>query len=223
MSSHGKRSFWGYIESFKTYVGNLFFPASCGGCGREGTVLCNTCLSSPLATKTPAPWIRSIYRFKTPIGKALKDAKYRHYHSVLEHIARNTGTLFDEYVSHIPAPTILVIPIPQTRARTQKRGFNQSELIARYYVAGSKQPRLEFQKTVLEKTKETLPQATIRDQQKRTENVLGAFQIRQGVSIAGKTLLLIDDVTTTGATLSEARTTLLRAGAKEVYAFTIAH
>jgi len=76
---------------------------------------------------------------------------------------------------------------------------------------------------LLFKKRETKPQAEIKNRRKRLENIKGAFFIKDKEKIKGKTILLIDDVVTTGGTLKEASLVLKEAQAKKVCAFTLAH
>lgn len=102
--------------------------------------------------------------------------------------------------------------VPVSTLRSLRRGFDQSALIAR--VVGKK---LDVKpQRVLRKIRHTPPQSSIRGAAKRRANVRDAYKAVDKQLIAGKRILLIDDVVTTGATASECARTLLTAGAKEV-------
>ena len=102
--------------------------------------------------------------------------------------------------------------VPVSRRRKFHRGYDQAALIAR---ALGDEMGTPAQQT-LRKIRHTPPQSGIREPAKRRANVLGAFQAQDPRQIAGKRILLIDDVITTGATASECARVLLTAGAKEV-------
>lgn len=111
-----------------------------------------------------------------------------------------------------------VIPVPLSPARRRERGFNQAELIAR---AVAREARLPLRRRVLKKTKECPPQTGLSAAARRT-NVASAYRARLPRSLRGKTLLLVDDVLTTGATAESAARALLAAGAGAVDVLTLA-
>ena len=73
------------------------------------------------------------------------------------------------------------------------------------------------------KNKETIHQANIKNRNIRLKNLIGSFIVKNKEEIKNRNIILIDDITTTGATLNEARKTLKKAGAKKIVAFTVAH
>jgi len=111
-----------------------------------------------------------------------------------------------------------IIPVPLHPSKKRERGFNQSEIIARKIAKKKEVPLL---RNCLLKRSETLPQTSLESIPRRT-NVKGAFIVKDPKRIEDKILLLVDDVYTTGATLNECSSVLIRAGAKEVRAITIA-
>ena len=82
---------------------------------------------------------------------------------------------------------------------------------------------LKLEKNILIKPKETEHQARIKDRRERLKNLIGSFAVKNGEKIKNKNIILIDDITTTGATLSEARKILKQYGARRIIAFTVAH
>jgi len=121
--------------------------------------------------------------------------------------------------NNIPKEDIdLIVPIPIHLARRVSRGYNQSELIARILSDLLKTP---FSTNVLIKTKNTHPQIGL-SKNNRIKNLRGSFRVPRPSPVTGKSVMLADDVVTTGATLEACAAELLRAGAKEVRAFTLA-
>jgi ComF family protein len=118
-------------------------------------------------------------------------------------------------------PAVLVIPVPLYRGKRHQRGFNQAELIARAALKAQKNDRLELANTVLRRTRETGSQIGLSIQERR-ENLRGAFAVPRAAEVAGREVLLVDDVYTTGATMSECAHVLQRAGAAQVWAATVA-
>ncbi|AFA49447.1 ComF family protein [Acetobacterium woodii] len=119
----------------------------------------------------------------------------------------------------------LIIPVPLHPHRLAERGYNQSEMIAQGIVQWFSQndrhdyvPVLETE--VLRRDRDT-PHQIGQGRKERLQNLTGAFKVENIKSIQNKTILLVDDVLTTGATLAESSATLLEAGAKEVYVATV--
>jgi len=111
-----------------------------------------------------------------------------------------------------------VVPVPLHKARKRKRGFNQSYELARY-IADFK--GLELMEKALIKKVNVAPQTSLPAEQRKINNK-GVYEVVEPQKIKGKTLLLVDDVYTTGATVSECSSVLLKSGAKEVRVVTLA-
>lgn len=111
-----------------------------------------------------------------------------------------------------------LVPVPLHRARRRDRGFNQSRLLARDL---AKSRGIRVLGGALVKARNAPPQAGLRAAE-RERNVVGAYVARRPDRVRGRTLVLVDDVTTTGATLRECARALMQAGAKEVRAITLA-
>tara|TARA_Y100000031_G_scaffold150898_2_gene191127 strand:- start:45246 stop:45656 length:411 start_codon:yes stop_codon:yes gene_type:complete len=115
----------------------------------------------------------------------------------------------------------LVIPIPLSKKRLRKRGFNQAELLAREFTM--RDTSFTLSTNVLYKIKDTRSQTTLKNRTERMANVIDSFEARNAEKIKDKNIILIDDIYTTGATLNEARRILINAGARMVLCCTIAH
>jgi len=112
----------------------------------------------------------------------------------------------------------IACPVPLHPSRLKERGFNQSELIARYFC---EQVGLTLEPSLMLRTKPTIPQVAL-PRTERDKNIRGAFALSDNADIKDANILLIDDIYTTGATLKECARTLRRGGAKEVYVLTLA-
>jgi ComF family protein len=115
--------------------------------------------------------------------------------------------------AHVLHGAAAAVPVPLHRSRRRRRGFNQAAELARHLDV----PRLH----ALTRARRTPSQADL-PAARRHANVRGAFAIRRGVNVRGLTLVLVDDVSTTGATLDACARALLDAGAAEVRALTAA-
>jgi ComF family protein len=121
-----------------------------------------------------------------------------------------------------PADSIAVVPVPLYRARLREREFNQAETIARAAMKFTPASSgLRLCSGILERKRETASQTGLTRHQRR-ENVRGAFAVAQPEIIKGRPVLVVDDVYTTGATVSECARVLRRAGATKVWVATVA-
>lgn len=222
------RSVWNALD--------LLFPPQCGGCGRSGTRWCENCQSrvkvlngivceicglpqdKPGVCKTclaNRPHFRSLRAwaiFEDPVQSALHKLKYRRDMSMGDAIA----AAMLPFVQRLNWNIDLVVPVPLGKQRIQERGYNQVAMIAKPLAMGLD---LQYSANMLFRRKETRSQVGLSREERRT-NVQGAFQAKTGVN--GKIVLIMDDVSTTGSTLSSGAEALYTAGAKDVYALTVA-
>ncbi len=214
---------------FLNTILDIIFPRRCVACGLSGADFCVKCLSySPGAERETAKWIFPLYDYRhPPIKKALWLFKYqgkKRLASVFAEIIH--GKILEELselsiMENFTDP--ILIPIPLSRERYKERGYNQAELICQELekIDGNKNFKLE--NDILIKPRETEHQARIENRSARLKNIVGSFSVKNEKLAKGKNIILIDDITTTGATLTEAKKTLKRAGARKIIAFTVAH
>ena len=120
------------------------------------------------------------------------------------------------------ADGVVVVPVPLHRTKLRQRGFNQAELIARTALKISpSRERLHLCTGAFERKRETPSQIGLTSHQRR-ENLRGAFGVTQPEVVKGREVLVVDDVYTTGATVSECAKVLRRAGATKVWVATVA-
>jgi len=119
------------------------------------------------------------------------------------------------------ADSILVVPVPLHRSKRRQRGFNQAELIARAALKINALPAAKLATDVLERTRPTVSQIGLTRPQ-RVENIRGAFRVRHPSRVSGRNVILVDDVLTTGTTVSECARVLRKAGAEKVWVATVA-
>lgn len=205
---------------------DLFLPPRCGGCRLVGAWLCSRCrarirrLEEPLCRRCGAEVesarkecgcgarlrslarLRSAAAYEGPLELALQRFKYHGW----RRLAGPLALLMAErvVVEGLSAPWAVAVPLHSTRLR--QRGFNQSELLVREL---RRRLSLSSPPGELVRTRATPPQVG-HDRRWRLENVRGAFEWR-GPALDAGSILLVDDVATTGATL-EACAAALRAG-----------
>ncbi len=112
----------------------------------------------------------------------------------------------------------LIIPVPLHKNRLRLRGLNQAIVLARLFFPHSYN---KISYNLLKRIVDTIPQTTL-DGEKRRKNLRGAFQAAASSQLKGRSICLVDDIFTTGTTVSECAKTLIRAGAKEVKVLTVA-
>lgn len=170
---------------------------------------CQNCLEHPPAYRRA--W--TLFPYLPPLQDAICAFKYRGKFS----LAKPLGTLM---ASALP-PELdvdLIVPVPLYAARLRGREFNQSLLLADQLSRHLKKP---VSTSYLIRVLPTAPQTTLR-RQERLRNLRQAFAIRQPDLFAGRRILLVDDVFTTGTTLNECAKILLKSGAESVSAVTLA-
>jgi len=150
------------------------------------------------------------------IKKLIWDFKYEKR----THIANPLAHLLVEHMRMLPIDIskFIIVPIPLHKSRQRERGFNQAELLSSRIGELTSLPVLM---EALTRNKKTMPQAETKNKDERIKNTEKAFSAKDDV-VFEKNILLIDDVTTSGATLSEATKTLKSTGAKQVIALVVA-
>lgn len=234
-----------FFDTAWHFVLDILFPVHCLGCKKEGHWFCKKCSSGisisrehfcPVCERVITPDGRTCLNCKKknalagliiastytqfPIANAIHLFKYRFVADL--HVP--LGELLVNVLQHteIPLPEI-IIPVPLHKRRLRWRGFNQSALLAKYVASHLlSQNILTFSEDILLRRRHTPPQMEVRSHAARKLNIANAFTIFADASVANKTILLVDDVATTGSTLFECAKVLKKAGAKEVFAIVVA-
>lgn len=234
------------LSSIKSFVLNLLFPITCLSCAEEGAYLCAACRAA-LPTHPPACFVckrltpgdgksptgrtckpcrkkSRIYASfspfpygNPPIRNAIHELKYKRAREVAPMLGELLCASLAFYRVSLPQDA-LIIPIPLHKSRERVRGFNQSRLIA--HTAASIL-NLPMRTDILRKIKKTAPQMELA-REARLTNLADAFAVSDIHAIRNRTCILIDDVSTTGATMESAAKTLKAAGAKKIWALTVA-
>ncbi|MEK9181525.1 MAG: phosphoribosyltransferase family protein [Patescibacteria group bacterium] len=221
---------------FLNTVLNILFPIKCLSCGISGADLCLTCLADcPPAERESAKWIFPIFDYRhPPIKKALWFFKYKGKKGLANIFAE---ILYERILEEMADLSVLenfrhplLIPIPLSPSRYRERGYNQAELLGRALVKIDTLRSgldLKLENNILIKPKDTIHQAHIENRSERLRNIIGSFALKNKEEnlnkIKNRNIILIDDITTTGATLTEAKKILKQHGARKIIAFTLAH
>lgn len=184
----------------------------CRHCGRKTAIMtnyCDTCKN----VLTAIDLARSVFSYEDDVVRLVTGYKFRDYRYLKTFFASEMVKKVRE--SNMTADLITFVPM--TAKAIKNRGFNQSEYLARELSKRLGLPLL----SVLEKVKETHKQVGL-SRNERLKNLEDAFRVTDKTLVEGKCVLIVDDVTTTGATAEVLATRLKKAGAKLVYLISIA-
>ena len=209
----------------------LFKPGGqcliCGFRNNNGKI-CPKCLTwkSGFQVKTGFPFKRALWtgRYDGALKDAVWDLKYKNRKTLAEPLAWMLFQKFSEMFPDFKNTSFVVIPIPLHKNKLRRRGFNQAELLAREF---SRLSHISLLTNSLLKIKETPAQVDAPDRETRLKNLEGAFAADSkkltAYGLQHKAIILIDDVSTTGATLIHASAALQHAGAQKIIGLVIAH
>ena len=202
----------------------ILFPSPCVECGYLSEALCSRCFQRVRFE----PHVRTLeglkvcsalyYEEESVIGRLVKPFKYSHQADLFRIFVPWMREAL-RLLSH--EERMIFVPVPLYKSRELERGYNQSELLARWIARsmGCSMQRL------LKRTKDTGSQAQLKDRKSREENMRGVFEItdRNRLGFAQEyPIVLVDDIVTTGSTLLACAETLRAAGVENIFALTLA-
>jgi len=188
----------------------------CPCCGRVYLVAtggdhhCGACLATPRHFN----WARALFLYEEPLKKVIHRFKYQGKTACLPSFAWFAKNL--PLLAEVEGVD-LIVPVPLHPTRLRERGFNQALLLARAFFPKDRRVTA----SLLIRTRPTEPQTSFNGAARRT-NLKNAFAVVKPQRLAGKKILLIDDVFTTGTTVNECARVLKKAGAVEVMVLTLA-
>lgn len=210
---------------------DLAFPASCAGCGREGDPICGACLPAldarldmppgvPIGLPADLPGGLLQLEWCAPFSGVIRDALHQLKYSGERRLAVPLGDAIARRWSRAGAGGDLMVPVPVHRDRAAQRGYDQAVLLTNAASRALGLPMID----AIERWQATVAQFQL-DRRARATNVERAFRPRSRHAldvVRGRWIVLVDDVMTTGATLSACATVLLDGGAIGVSAITAA-
>ena len=203
-------------QSWYTHFLNILFPPRHGGRGWQEISSSELQTHIRLRAVPNIPDTYALFPYREPVIREL-------VWSLKYHNARGVADLFGETASVLAPLTrnelVLFVPIPLSSKRYRERGYNQAHLLAQALTRNLTNTEV---RDALIRTKDNEHQAHLKKDE-RERNVRGVFAVHEPEKIKDATVFLLDDVITTGATMREARQTLLRAGARNVICIAITH
>ncbi|HEY1939710.1 MAG TPA: ComF family protein [Candidatus Angelobacter sp.] len=176
--------------------------------------LCGLC-------RRAAPYFRRAVAYG-PYEGVLRELVHLFKYQGIKPAGKLLGNLLYQSASTMSLPeSLIVVPVPLWLGKRQTRGFNQAEAIARTFMSFQHSSSIQLETAVLVRTRDTASQTGLTRHQRRA-NVRGAFAVVRQDKVKGRSVLIVDDVMTTGTTAGECARVLRRAGAKEVFVATVA-
>lgn len=226
-------------------LGEVFPPGLCAACHSRlqawRGALCDSCgipLASAMADSSPGwrcgecragafrfDYARAYGIYADPLRKLILQVKFRRRARLGVRLGQLLEDAWKPLAERFPEGPPLLAPVPLHRSRERERDFNQAELLARGFwrtlnrTGQPAPPRLEAH--LLRRTRPTPPQSGL-SRNARLQNVRGSFEVADPSLVRGRSVILVDDVMTTGATASACAGALKRSGAEKVIVLTLA-
>lgn len=208
------------VSQFKSLAIDLLFPPRCAGCGQLDTVWCDKCqraieemsLSENLQPRSPLHDISATAWHIGKIREAVQALKYQNVPYLAQPLGKKLALCLMEREWTID----MIVPVPLHTKRLQERGYNQAQLLAEQV---AKITGIVCEPNALHRIKETKSQVTISGAE-RLENIKDAFVANSHI-VNGRSILIVDDVYTTGSTMSACGEALVAVGAASVYGLTV--
>jgi ComF family protein len=231
-------------DAIKDQVLQFVLPETCAGCGRTGTWFCEDCESFLEPASRSGCWrcarrgartrgcercgqlfpdslryVRSGFKYDGPVRRAIQRFKYNGEFKRGEDLGERLADMLSER-KLLPIDSVAgIVPVPLHPRRLRARGFNQSEILAQCIASRFEKPVL----SLVERRQDTTPQVRLRAEE-RIQNVEKAFAVDSGdsVQMPDGPLIIVDDVMTTGSTISAVASVLQNAGSEDLFGLTLA-
>lgn len=211
---------------------DFIYPPLCIICGelsgKERHLICSPCLDQlemldeavveGLKSVSDLDEVRSVFVYNDPVKTIIHHLKYRNATPLARLIAPYMAFAIRDLREWQTAD--FLVPIPLHPVKQRERGYNQSGILAQ---ALSEKTGIPVREDILRRRRYTISQTQTAGVEERQKNVRSAFQLNLKVDIAGKKIILIDDVVTTGSTANTCAALLKSAEASSVFLLTLAH
>jgi ComF family protein len=202
------------------------FPRKCFGCGRGEAYLCSLCetkmKNGELIKKNGFEGIISIYKYDGLIKNIIEKIKYGFVsdasEEMAEKMARKLKIDYPNIVKYWQKEKYCLLPIPLHQQRQRWRGFNQSEILAEKL---SKILKLKYKNNIIIRKLKIKNQAQIKNREEKWKNMINVFEVKNRKNIPKK-VILVDDVITSGATMTAALKILKNSGTNFGWGLTLA-
>lgn len=221
------------FHNIYNFIVDILFPVYCIGCKKADFYICDNCISKiPEPNHEKLENIMACFDYQHPIiKKAIWDLKYYNKKHAGCILGQQLNIYMKEEISELrqihSGQKFIIIPVPLTKERKYERGYNQAECLALEFIKNLNEDIFELHTDIIFKIKDTGHQARIHNKKIRLKNMLGAFSLNKNIDIdkyiKNRIIFVVDDVTTTGATISEIIKILNKYGAKKVYGIAVAH
>jgi ComF family protein len=213
------------LRALSAVVADALAPPACAACDAplaRRAVFCPACAATVVRARA-APGAPNVDDVTSPAafaiyGGAIAMALRRFKYEERPDLGRALGDFARRAARRLPEDEWTVVPVPLHARRLAERGYNQALLLARPV---ARELRGRLAPTALARTRNTPQQARL-DRRGRLHNVEGAFRVASPSAVRGRAILLVDDVATSGATLTACATALREAGARRVAALVVA-
>lgn len=214
------------MTSFFLKIISVLFPETCIICRKENISLCENCIQNlPKVAFVENFWMHSLFSYQDKrVRKIVHALKFNHTKSIANHLGPHLhdliqNTLSDKIILK-KGLVITLLPVPRMQIHLNTRGFDATLVLCENIKnQDNNQYMIENTSIVRVNTKAQVGLS----RQERLLNMKNAFHIKNNTNLTDQTICIIDDVITTGSTLRELQKVCLEAGAKEVFAITIAH
>ncbi len=225
------------------FLKDFLFPKLCLGCNALGSYICINCqqklefvekdscvycgrnsymgFTHPgCKKKNGIDGMISFYHYNLLMQKIIKHIKYRLATDVFKEFCQIIEPKIQKKMLFYKQLSVngLLQPIPLYSTKQKSRGFNQALLIGKFFNTTLKIPIIDY----FERVKNTIPQAQLEQKKERYKNIRGAFKKKYKTNIKDRTIIVIDDVTTSGFTIQEFAKTIKREGVDKVFIITLA-
>ncbi len=206
------------MQNFLDHIIDFIFPPSKEEVELRGISPINFLKNAKRATPAEFPFISSLFSYKYPLTRELIwQIKYKKN----KHAIECAGfALHSELLKQ--KGELVLIPIPLSKKRYRERGFNQCELIIDEIIRLDVEKQFSKNFDLLIRNK-NIDKQTFKNRNERIENTKSIFEVIDGNIDKNTKIIIVDDVTTTGSTILEARKVLIEKGFSEIEALTVAH